>query len=581
MRIEPIIDPAVLHKGLAAVPVERQALVDEAIRREEAEVLSFLPGVDTTRVTFRNIELCTYILHYNFRQLLRLPSLGLIDQKSNFSSIYDNMATLQRFMSTQGVKMLNYKVVAEIMLLYGLNASAMKRMSAWCCTFQQGPGKREPDFEKLSSIYTKRQLVQQIKEHIDPAATKMFPPRILKGMEYLSYADFLHVFQSVGQDPFFALERFVKKETNLLTKFGIGGIKEDAFVLTPLDEEPAVPAPSPASVAAQPEDPKIEAPAEPVSETAHEEPSSETPAELPVPETAPESPAPEIPAAEPTPSPAGPNEEPVMIITPSPQDEEMAAQFALVVNNAVRAMGRHAPVNLADNILSLRKGVSEGNTAGFDALFLSSGCTRLDVFNYAARVSAAYGVPLYDLFYQEIAPGQYQPKQAFTAPEYTYEDISNIINPKPSKLRFPVTDASLFDLLVANPTVFLPRFGEVMAGPAKPVQASRPKEEDKAAETKEKERITMNVKMRLRICTPCDADAWENDNPDRTAPGFHWDNAGPEVSEQARRCVELHLSSGQLDLPKVKEDLSALVAHPYKAQVQASGDGCRMTLELF
>ena len=542
MKITPITDPGTLHKGLEVVPRERQALVNEAIRREEPEILSFLPGVDTTRVAFNNVELCTYILHYNFRQLLRLPSLGIIDQKQKYSSIYNNVGSLQQFMSTQGVKMLSYRVVAEIMLLYGLHAADMKTISTWCCTFQPDGSGKEPDYAKLTSIYTKKQLAQHIKDHVDEAATKMFPIRILKGMEYLSYADFLHVFQSVGQDPYQLLEKFVKREDNTLPKYGIAGIKEDAFVLDYLDGPPAKPVCKPA-----------------------------------------EEPAPNLIVAEDT-------ELSATLAKPS-KDEEMANQFAQVVNDAVRPMSRRRKVNLAANILNLRKGVSDSNTIGFDSLFLASGCTNLDIFNYAARVSVSYRVPMYDLFYHDIGPGEFEPKQSFTVPEYTLDDISDVVN-QGKTVRIQVTDENMFELLADRPPMYLRQFGELRGEASKqPVAAQKSvvnppcaTQEPIVADNtgiKEKERITMNIKLRLRVCTPCDADSWENDNPDRSAPGFHWDNASQEITEKAQACVEAKLNSGLIDLDQVKAELSKLIEHPYKAQVQAVGEGCRMTLELF
>ena len=91
----------------------------------------------------------------------------------------------------------------------------------------------------------------------------------------------------------------------------------------------------------------------------------------------------------------------------------------------------------------------------------------------------------------------------------------------------------------------------------------------------------MDIKMRLRVCTPCDADSWENDNPDRSAPGFHWDSANPELMEKAQSCIKAQFASGQIHVENIKGELSKLVQLPYKAQLQAVGDGCRLTMELY
>lgn len=599
MKITPIYEQGDLYKGLEAVPQEREALVNEAIRREAPEILSFLPGTDTTRVAFRNIEVCTYILHYNFKQLLRLPSLGLVDQKAKYSSIYDTIDSLIQFTKNSGVKMLDYRVVAEIILLYGLTAKDMRLMSTWCCNFQHNEVSEEPDYEKLTSIYTKKQLAKQLKDHIDPDAAKLLPPRILKGMEYLSYADFLHVFQSLGYDPYEALVRFVQKEPNKIPKLGISGLKEDAFILDCLDGTPPKPAPAP----------KAEPEPKPVPEPKPEPVPQPEPVSEPIQATEPV-PAPQVVAdAEPTPAlmlDLAVEDDPELAALPMQQskDEEMAFRFAEAINEAVQPMNGRTKVVLGTNILNLRRSVTDGNTAGFDALFLSSGCSHLDVFNYAARVSVAYGVPMYELFYHIIPPGKYPARQSYMVTEYTLEDISDVINEDQGRVGkvFPVTDENLFVRLAPKPARYLSKFGYRPAQPAKaskeqpaaevkaepPIKPESKAEPPKAVvkatdklEISDKERITMNIKLRLRVCTPCDADSWENDNPDRSAPGFHWDNASPELSEKAQDWLAAQLSSGQVNLDKVKAELSKLVELPYKAQVQASGDGCRMTLELF
>lgn len=593
MIITPIYDPASLYKGLEAVPQDRQALVNEAIRREAPEILSFLPGTDTTRVAFRNMEVCTYILHYNFKQLLRLPSLGLIDQKSKYSYIYDTIDNLIQFTKNNGVKMMDYRVVAEIILLYGLNAKDMRTMSTWCCNFRHEETIEEPDYDKLTSIYTKKQLAKQLKDHIDPDAAKLLPPRILKGMEYLSYADFLHVFQSLGYDPYEALVRFAQKEPDKVPKLGISGLKEDAFILDYLDGAPPQPVPA---HKAEPEPvpaPKPEPVPQPVPEP--------KPVPVPVPQSvlAPEASSvqqPELVVEDDLELSASPMQ--------ASKDKEMAAKFTEVINEAVRPMNGRTKVVLGTNILNLRKSVSDGNTAGFDALFLSSGCSHLDVFNYAARVSMAYGVPMYELFYHIIPPGKYPPKQSYTVTEYTLEDISEVVNADQGRIGkvFPVTDENLFVLLAPKPARYLYEFGYRPEQPVRtpkeqPTAEVKPKPPIKPApkieptmaaakspdkmEINDKERITMNIKLKLRVCTPCDADSWENDNPDRSTPGFHWDNASADLTEKAQIWLEAQLNGGQVNLDKIKAELSKLVELPYKVQVQASGDGCRMTLELF
>jgi len=74
MLITPIKDPKLFNKHFEALDCTREFLIQEAERREEGELLSFLPDVDVEKTVFLNTELCTHILYYNFRQLLRLPT---------------------------------------------------------------------------------------------------------------------------------------------------------------------------------------------------------------------------------------------------------------------------------------------------------------------------------------------------------------------------------------------------------------------------------------------------------------------------------------------------------------------------
>lgn len=99
MLISPILNPKKLYKPLDTDNLSLKNLLHEAAIRKEGAILSFLPDVNVEQSAFQNIELCTHILYYNFRQLLRLPTLGNVDQKKQifkYLQLCDNDAAVLR-----------------------------------------------------------------------------------------------------------------------------------------------------------------------------------------------------------------------------------------------------------------------------------------------------------------------------------------------------------------------------------------------------------------------------------------------------------------------------------------------------
>lgn len=90
----------------------------------------------------------------------------------------------------------------------------------------------------------------------------------------------------------------------------------------------------------------------------------------------------------------------------------------------------------------------------------------------------------------------------------------------------------------------------------------------------------MTVNVVVRICRPCAVDAWENDNPDKTKPGFFWDNATEEELKAAQHCVDEMLTDGRFNLPSLKDRMSWILKNPFKAKVSLSGNGIRANIEV-
>lgn len=487
--------------------------------------------------------------------------------------------------------------MAETVILYGLTAEELRTISRWCCTFSiEDKNSRPLDFGDLTNFYNKKALSRLIGKHIDPAISGIFPPRILKGMEYPTYADFLHVFRSAGYDPYEALCIFAHRKVNSLEKIGTSGPMLNAFELEYLDDSAPSPVPRPVVEMPDMKDP-VQAEQNLPDELDNEPRSEDKPAEA---ETPKGPVAAELPLAA----------------------KNVESAFAELLNKAILPMTKKAPCYLVENIRALRKGTPGAENAEmFDALLLSSGCSNLDVFNYLARISVSYRVPLYALFYYQIVPGWFPPQKEFTAVEHKLSEIEKVVNRGLDNSE-PITDLNLFESIAARSPAFFNsnRFGEPWSdsnpalialvkkkshtpqiqpllnpGKQKPaVERPAPVEESKAApvvtdqtmpitespDKPAKKEITMTVNIVVRICRPCAADAWENDNPDKTKPGFSWDNATEEELKAAQHCVDEMLTDGRFNLPSLKDRMSWVLKNPFKAKVSLSGNGIKANIEV-
>lgn len=604
MKITPITDYKEFYRTKDLPGCDKDILLAEVTDKGNPEILSFLPDADPERMVVQSSELCNHIIYYNMRQLLKLPTLGIIDQKQKYCSIYNSPSVMRNFFKGGAVKMITYRTVAETVILYGLTAEELRTISRWCCTFSMEEKNSRPlDFCDLTSFYNKKALSRLIGEYIDPATSGIFPPRILKGMEYPTYADFLHVFRSAGYDPYEALCIFAHRKVSSLEKLGAAGPMINAFELEYLDDSAPSPAPQPAAEIPKAErkilDESAEAP-KPKNKPATKE--KDNPAEV---ELHKEPDAAEPPLAA----------------------KNVENAFAELLNKAILPMTKKGPCHLVENIRALREGTPGAENAElFDALLLSSGCSNLDVFNYLARISVSYKVPLYALFYYQIIPGRFPPRKKFTAIEYKLGEIEKVVN-RGINVPMTVTDGNLFECIAARSATFFNsnRFGEpwsdsnpelialvkkknmtpqmqlILRTDRQNVEPDRPEVKDtvpveepkdapivteqtapvtESSDKPAEKEIAMTVNLVVRICRPCAADAWENDNPDKTKPGFFWDGATEEELKAAQRCVDEMLTDGRFSLPSLKDRMSWVLKHPFKAKVSISGNGIRANIEI-
>ena len=198
MKITPITDYKEFYRTKDLPGCDKDILLAEVTDKGNPEILSFLPDADPERMVVQSSELCNHIIYYNMRQLLKLPTLGIIDQKQKYCSIYNSPSVMRNFFKGGAVKMITYRTVAETVILYGLTAEELRTISRWCCTFSMEEKNSRPlDFCDLTSFYNKKALSRLIGEYIDPATSGIVVPVGL-GVEQLCVAAgdgrLIHVF---------------------------------------------------------------------------------------------------------------------------------------------------------------------------------------------------------------------------------------------------------------------------------------------------------------------------------------------------------------------------------------------------
>lgn len=178
-----------------------QVLLSFAQRKHCPEALCFIPGLNSELHTFDDIEIGSATFYRNAIKLLRLPTAGLVDAKITHSSVYAGK-TMRAFFDGKHPDMLNLRIVMELVLLYHLTPWDLRLMTKSPCSFSSTEKDVPADIEKLKTLYGKKDVAKQLQIIFDQRRDVTLPARLLKGMEYPSYADILHVFRALGADPY-------------------------------------------------------------------------------------------------------------------------------------------------------------------------------------------------------------------------------------------------------------------------------------------------------------------------------------------------------------------------------------------
>lgn len=178
-----------------------QVLLSFAQRSHNTEALCFIPGLNPEVHTFDDVEIGSRTFYYNAIKLLRLPTAGPVDAKITFSSVYSGK-NMRTFFDGKHPDMLNARIVMELVLLYHLTPWDLRLMTNSPCSFSPTEKDAPADTEKLKTLCSKKDVAKQLQAIFDQRRDVALPVRLLKGMEYPSYADILHVFRALGADPY-------------------------------------------------------------------------------------------------------------------------------------------------------------------------------------------------------------------------------------------------------------------------------------------------------------------------------------------------------------------------------------------
>lgn len=367
-----------------------QFLISVAQRHDYPETLCLFPKLNPEQHTFGDTEVGVITCYHNALKLLRLPTAGAVDAKVSYSSVYAGK-TMKTFFGGKHPDLFSLRVVIELVLLYNLSADDLELMTKSPCSFIPTEKDVPANEEKLKAIYSKKEVARQLQAIYDKKRDVSLPLRLLKGMEYPSYADALHVFRAFGANPYEGVVALATQNTEWL-------------------------------------------------DTCRKKPSDQT--------------------------------------------------------------------------------------------------------AFATR-------PVY--FLVDMAP---------TSTEHA--DFA--YTPKSSTVNKPV---------IMNVPAEAPSVTETHA-PVTPAEMPTIKEET-SKEVKDMSNSIPKISLKLRLCQPCDFYSWENDNPNKDEPGFHWKNA-PEKTIAA--CIDT-LSKEPFTPESIRSAISSIVEVPFKAQVTCMGKDFRATIDLF
>lgn len=561
-----------------------QKILRFAQTQGEPIALCYLDGVDPETHTFSQSELCNHAFYKNAIELLRLPTAGHIDAKLKHCIAYAPKTNMREFFKGMRLDMVNFRLAMELVLLYKLTGQDLYAMSHFACSFtpeDDADKSNFPDIEKLKTLYSKKDVSKQIQAIFDQKRNVSLPPRVLKGMEYLSFAESIHVFRALGVDPYQALVAFAYKDRAWMST-----CREKSPLPTAFDVKPV----------------QLLIPLDADSEQEEAEEARQNEGEIKPIETAPIEQASVASPASAAPIKSkdtcnqkgegfkgGERKLTNNIETPA------SLSFGRFIRKVVTPLEKaRSTVYLPQNIYVLRDsylGHRSLHDRPFDEMFMQTAPSELDVFNYLSEISHVYHVPMAALFYTHIKYREFVPTESVTITPYTVSNLSTMLD-------YHFTDADnifsgLAELVTKKGTVeFLNQFGYQYVRPASvdklttsaadSAHGKQPNPTDDIKAKREKEIPLMgNLELKLRVCTPCAADSWENDNPDHSKPGFHWEAASEDVRLQVTEKLAEFTKAGSLNPLELKYQLSQLLSVPFKAQISVCGKGYKAVIDLF
>jgi len=589
-------------------------LVHYAVRFSEPGILAYAPDVNVEQTVFREQNLAAQILYQNLRKLLRQPTGGPVDLKQKFCSVYTTKTNMKPFFSGKGFSLLTFRLAMEVTLLYGMTAEDLQTMTWYPCEFEPSENEPVPNADDLRNIPTKKDVARYIEKIWNQKRDVTLSVRLLKGMVYPSYGDALCTFRALGADPYQAVVAFATKDTNWMDFCRVSPSNEKFLTLSTLPVNPVATTGCDAAqtISSEPATVSVETPDVPASlesKAGEAEPISTEEPEAPAPVTGRTDSTPEAnPADGGTEAETATNNE-----EPLPETTKRLP-FGQIIQEALLPVSSKRAVYLPRNIYTLREGYQSHRGSYdrvMDNLFVDSNPTNLDIFNLLVRTSRVYCVPMDVLFFSEIPYEAFPPSATFSMKTFSMDDVRDALgNLGKDKV---LTDKTLFTVLsdlikTYGPKMVLNRFGYdkkksastlaptmakgiPSAAPAKrsnpttaPVQAEENHDtKEEVAVMSNKPTATSapaNLSLKLRVCMSCDADSWENDNPNHDEPGFHWENADENTIAATTDKLMLSVANGAIDAGAIRGVVADVVKLPFKAQIKLAGKGYRIVLDL-
>ena len=87
------------------------------------------------------------------------------------------------------------------------------------------------------------------------------------------------------------------------------------------------------------------------------------------------------------------------------------------------------------------------------------------------------------------------------------------------------------------------------------------------------------VSLQARVCFPCDADAWDNDNPNRDEPGYKWETCNEDICKRiADKMQSMELRD--LNPETIQDYLKNEFKNPFRAKVEVDGRRFKLVLQV-